>query len=108
FWIECIADWVNRRWYRSEEVLCKHLHHLRIHRLSDNLSIVRYVLEQFVESKALYLLWFHVRRGIIKIEDNITLVELLHKKFLTSVCRDLWSFQILAWSQLRVEEISLP
>jgi hypothetical protein len=87
FWVERFALRVHRRWDGSEQVLCKHLHNTRVHLLGDDLAVVGDVVEQLVQCQALDLLRFHIAASIVKVEDDVALVDLLHEELLPLVRR---------------------
>jgi hypothetical protein len=80
---------VHWRRDRSKEVLAEHIHHPRVHRLGDDLPIVGHVVEQLMQGQSLDLLGLHISTRVIEVEDDITLIDLLHEEVLSSVRRDL-------------------
>lgn len=89
FRIEGFALGVHRWWNGAEQVLGKHVHNARIHRLGDDLAIIGNVVEKFVKSQPLDLLGLHIAAGIVKVKDYIALVDLLHEQLLPPLGRDL-------------------
>lgn len=87
-WIKGLALRVHggRDW--AEQVLGKHVDDLGIHGLSDDLSVVSDIVEQLVQSKPLDLLGLHVSTRIVEVENDVALVNLLHKELLSSVGGD--------------------
>jgi hypothetical protein len=73
---------------RAEQVLGKHVDNLGIHGFSNYLSIVGDVVQQLVQGKPLDFLRLHVAARIVKVENDVTLVNLLHKEFLSSIGRN--------------------
>ena len=74
-------------WWRdgTEQVLCEHLHYERVHLLCNDLTVVGDVVEQFVKRQAFDLLRLHVSACIVEIEDDVALIDLLHKQLLPLV-----------------------
>jgi hypothetical protein len=85
FGVERFALRVHRWWNGSKQVLREHLHYARIHLFGDDLAVIGNVVEQLVEGEALDLLGFHVAAGIVEVEDNVALVDLLHEELLPLV-----------------------
>lgn len=83
--IESFPLWVHRGWDGPEQILGKHLDDTRIHGLSDDLAIVRHVVQQLVQRQTLDLLRFHVATSIVEVEDDVALVDLLHEELLATV-----------------------
>lgn len=69
----------------SEQVFGEHFHHARIHGLGDDRAIVGDVIQELVERQSLDLLGFHVRGGVVEIENDVTLIDLLHEQLLAPV-----------------------
>lgn len=87
--IERFALGIDRRRNRTEKILAEHVDDSRIHRLGDDRSVIGDIIQQFVKGKPLDFLGFHVAGGIVEVEDDITLVDLLHEEFLPAVW---WNF----------------
>lgn len=90
---------IDRWWYRSEKILAEHINYPRIHRLGDDLSIVCNVIQELVQSKSFDLFRLHITTGIVEIENNVALIDLLHKKLLPPIWRyfmETWKFLQLA------------
>lgn len=88
FWVKGFALRVHRRRDRSEEVFAEHVDHLGVHGLGDDLSVVSDVVKQLVQSQSLNFLCLHVATGVVEVENDVALLNLLHKKLLASVGRD--------------------
>jgi len=88
-WIKCLTLRVEGRWYRPEQVLAEHLYRSWIHWLCDNLSVVCDIIQEIVQSHALDLFRFRIRAGVVEVEYDVALVNLLHEKVLSAVRRDL-------------------
>jgi hypothetical protein len=76
-----VHGWRNR----TEQVLGKHLDDEGIHLLGDDLTVVGNVVKQFVQRQTLDLLGFHVTARIVKVEDDVALVDLLHEELFSLV-----------------------
>ena len=98
FRVEGLALWVHGWGNRTEQVLGEHLDDERVHLLGDDLAVVRDVVEQFVQSQALDFLGLHVTASIVEVEDDVALVDLLHKKLLPLV----WRYLVKSWQLLEV------
>jgi len=77
--VEGIALWIHGRWNGSKQVLAEHVHHTRVHTVGDDLAIVRHIIEQLMQRKAFDFLRLHVPAGVIEIENDVALVDLLHE-----------------------------
>jgi hypothetical protein len=88
FGIESLTLGVYRGWDRTEQVLGKHVDNLGVHGFGNNLSVVGDIVQQLVQGEPLDFLRFHVAARIVKVENDVTLVNLLHKEFLSSVGRN--------------------
>ena len=44
-WVKGFSLGIDGRWYRPEEILAKHVHDSWVHRLGDDLSVVRHVVK---------------------------------------------------------------
>lgn len=89
FRIKRLTLWVHGWRNGSEQVLGEHLHHPWVHLFRNHLSIVGDIVEQFMQSQALDLLRLHVTTGIVEIENDVALVNLLHEKLFALVRRHL-------------------
>jgi len=98
FRIKCFALRGHRWGNRSKQVLGKHLHHARIHGLCDHGAVVGDVIQELVKSQPLDLFGLHVCCRIIEVEDNVALIDLLHKQFLAPVR----SYFVEAWQFLQL------
>ena len=87
--IKGISLGIDWRWNWSEEVLAEHFYHLRIHGLGDDLTIVGNIIQEFVQREPLNFLGLHISTRIIKIEDNVALLNLLHEQILPTIW---WNF----------------
>ncbi len=76
---------VDRRWDRAKQILAKHVDYSGVHWFCDDGSIVRDIVEEFMQCQPLDLLRFHVSSLVIEIEYNIALVDLLHEQFLSAI-----------------------
>jgi hypothetical protein len=85
FWVEGLALRVHRRRNWTEQILAEHFHYSRVHLLCDDLPVVCHIIEQLVKGQSLNLLGLHVTASIVEIEDDITLIDLLHEQLLSSV-----------------------
>ena len=84
-WIKGLALRVHGGWNRSKQIFTEHVDDSRIHWLRDDLAIVCHIVKQLVQCQAFDLFGLHVPAGIIEVEDDVALVNLLHKQFLSSV-----------------------
>ncbi len=50
----------------------------------DHLPVVGDIIEELVKGEALDLLGLHVGAGIVEVEDDVALLDLLHKELLSS------------------------
>lgn len=55
-WIKSLSLWVHGRRNGPKQVLAEHFHDARVHGFLDDVAIVGNVVQQFVQSQALYLL----------------------------------------------------
>lgn len=78
-WIKSLALRVHGWGDWSEKILGEHLDNSGIHGLGNDLSVVGHVVEQLVQSQAFDLLGFHVTARVVKVEDDVALVDLLHE-----------------------------
>lgn len=83
--IKCFSLGRYGRWDWSEQVFGEHLHHSRVHGFGDDRAVVGDVIQELVERQSLDLLRFHVRSGVVKIENDVTLIDLLHEQLLAPV-----------------------
>ncbi len=85
FGVESFALGVHGRRDGSEQVLRKHLYNARVHLFGDDLAVVGNIVEQFMQGQTLDLLGLHIATGIVEVEDDVALVNLLHEEFLPLV-----------------------
>ena len=78
--IERISDRVDGGWNRPEEILGEHLDYFRVHAIRDHGPVVGDVVQQLVQGQALDLFGLHVRRCVVKVKDDIALVQLLQEE----------------------------
>lgn len=79
FRVKSFALGIDRGRDGAEEVFGKHINDTRIHGFGDDLAVICNVVEQLVQCQALDLLGLHVGAGVVEVENNVTLVDLLHK-----------------------------
>ena len=79
------GDW-RRNW--PEEILCEHFHYPGVHGFGDDRAVVGNIIQEFVERQPLDFLGFHIGGGIVEVEYDITLIDLLHEKILAAVRGD--------------------
>lgn len=89
FRVEGITLRIHWRRDGAEEIFAEHLDYSRVHWFGDDLSIVRNVIQQFVQSQALDFLGFHIAARIVEVEDDIALVNFLHEEVLATIGRHL-------------------
>ena len=104
FGVERVASRIDLRWDRSEQIrgklshqsmpygdvftvcasplggLCTyHLDHFGVYRLGNHASVLCDVFQHFVQGLRLDLLAFEVGTGVVEVEDNATLLQLLNE-----------------------------
>jgi hypothetical protein len=72
-----------------EQVFGEHANNDRVHGLGDDLTVVGDVIEELMEGQSLDFLRLHVGAGVIEIEDDIALLNLLHEEVFTAPGGDL-------------------
>lgn len=87
-WVECVALGVHWRRNGTEQVLAEHLDDSGVHGLGYDLAVLGDVIEQLVQSEALDLLGLHVCAGVVEVENDVALVELLHEELLAPIRGD--------------------
>lgn len=75
-----VIDHRGRYW--SEQIRRKHLDDLGIQGLRDDVPIIGDVVEKFMKSLTLDFLALHILRSIVEIENNVALIQFLHKEIL--------------------------
>jgi len=83
--IESLALRIHWGRDRAKEVLGEHLDNPRIHGLRDDLAVVGHIVKKLVECESLDLLGLHVAAGIVEVEYDIALLNLLHKQILSPI-----------------------
>ena len=76
---------VHWRRNRTEEVLGKHLDDTRVHGFGNDLSIISDIVQQLVKRQPFDLLCLHITTSIVKVEDDIALVDLVHEQVLSAI-----------------------
>lgn len=87
--VESVALRVHGRRDGAEEVLGEHVDYDGVHGLGDDLAVVGHVVQELVEGQALDLLGLHIGAGIVEVEDDVALLDLLHEQILTAPGGDL-------------------
>lgn len=85
FGVKGVTLGIHWRGDGAKEVLGEHLDNSWVHWLGDDLAVLRDVVQQLMQSQALDLLGLHVSAGVIKVEDDVALIQLLHKQLLASI-----------------------
>lgn len=98
FRVKSLALRVHGGWNWAEQVLGKHLHDARIHRLRNDLSVVSHIIEKFMECQSLDLLRLHVGTRVVEVKYDITLLDLLHEQVLSPIRRHF----VEAWELLQL------
>lgn len=89
FGIEGLALRVHGRRDGAEQVFGKHANHDWIHGFCDNLTVVGHIIQKLMKRQPLDLLGLHVGTGIVEIEDDVALINLLHEQILAASRGDL-------------------
>lgn len=100
-WVEDFSLWVDRRWYRPEQVLAEHFNRAWVHWLRYYLAVVGNIVEKIVQSHALYFFRLGIARRVTEIEDDVTLVDFLHEE----VCSSIRRYFVKPW---KLFEVSFP
>jgi hypothetical protein len=78
---------IYRRRYGSEQILGEHVHYAGVHFVGDDLAVVCHIVQKLMQSEALDFLGLHIATGIVKVENNVALVDFLHEEVLALVRR---------------------
>lgn len=85
--IKSLALRRNGRWNGTKQVLGKHLDDPRIHGFGDNGAVVGDIVEEFVQGQPFDFLGLHIGGRVVKVEDDVALIDLLHEEILATVGR---------------------
>lgn len=85
--IESLALWIHRRRNRPEKILAKHLHRSWIHGLRDDLTIICDIIQELVQCHSFHFLGLDIRCCVVKVENDVALINLLHEEVLPAVRR---------------------
>lgn len=87
FGIKGFALRIHWRWNGPEQVLGKHLNYSWIHLFRDDLAVVGDIVKQLMQGQALDFFRLHITASVVEVENDVTLVDLLHEKLFSLVWR---------------------